>query len=89
MTIKILSFAPVVLTPVVILLIFYAGSDKTVTLIIPWVVFCLLYFLVYHLLARSIKSGVVLVIASTGIALLIGYAVSILLLYVALPIFGK
>ena len=82
------SLVPALLTPIVMWLIFNTGSDKTATMIIPWVIFCLLYFLIFNLLAKNIRSVAVLAIVTTGLALLAAYAASILALYFVMPLFG-
>lgn len=43
------SIAPVLLTPIILWLIFTQGSDKTATLIVPWFVFCSIYYLFFRL----------------------------------------
>jgi hypothetical protein len=80
-TSRVQSIAPVPFTPIVLWLIFNQGSDKTTTLIAPWFVFWLIYYLFFRLLERNIRNGLALALACTGSSLLATFALSMLMLY--------
>lgn len=81
MTSRVQSIAPALLTPIILWLIFTQGSDKTASLIVPWFVFCLIYYLFFRLLERNIRNALVLAVACTGCSLLATFAISMSMLY--------
>jgi hypothetical protein len=75
------SLIPVFLTPLVLWTVNNLGADKAPILLIPWLVFCVVYVLVFNVLFKCLTSKAILFVVAVPVSIIASYVLALALFY--------